>query len=94
MPRYVTITDVSRHFSEYVGRVRFAGERFVLTKGGKPVAELGPAAAGPVTLRDLLARLAAAPALGPDEAEAFARDVAAGRRALAPPLEEDPWTSS
>ncbi len=42
MPTRVTVTEAVRNFSEILGRVRFKGERFVLVKGGKPVAELGP----------------------------------------------------
>lgn len=37
-----SITEVARHFAVYINRVVYRGERFVLMRGNKPVAELGP----------------------------------------------------
>jgi antitoxin (DNA-binding transcriptional repressor) of toxin-antitoxin stability system len=38
-----TVTEVLRNFSDYINHVSYRGERFVLTRGGKVVAELVPA---------------------------------------------------
>jgi antitoxin (DNA-binding transcriptional repressor) of toxin-antitoxin stability system len=89
----LTVTEVVRNFSEILGRVRFKGERFILLKGGKPVAELRPAK-GPARLhlRDLPEVLAALPHLGAADADRFARDLESARVAvgLAPAA---PWES-
>ena len=37
------ITDVARHFSDYINRACYGGEHFLLIRGGKPVAEIIPA---------------------------------------------------
>jgi antitoxin (DNA-binding transcriptional repressor) of toxin-antitoxin stability system len=93
VPTRLTVTEAVRNFSEILGRVRFRGERFVLLRGGKPVAELGPtAAAAPVRLGELPAVLEGLPHLEPDDAERFARDLDSGRRAAYPPPTV-PWAS-
>jgi antitoxin (DNA-binding transcriptional repressor) of toxin-antitoxin stability system len=94
MPIYLTVTEVVRNFSEILGRVRFRGERFVLTKGGKPVAELGPVTIGePVRLEELPALLAALPHLGTEEAERFAQDLEQVRQASGTVPATGPWGS-
>lgn len=93
MPTRLTVTEAVRNFSEIVGRVRFKGERFVLLKGGKPVAELVPAdAAAPVRLGDLLAVLEGLPHLEPEDADRFAVDLESGRTAVGP-MPAAPWAS-
>lgn len=82
MPIHLSVTEVARNLSEILGRVRFKGERFVVLRGGKPVAELRPTAAVPaVRAADLPVLLADLPRLDPDEAEQFARDLEAVRAA-------------
>ncbi len=82
MPTRLTVTEAVRNFSEVLGRVRFKGERFVLVKGGKPVAELGPTdAAVPIRLGELSAMLEALPHLEPEDAERFGLDLESGRNA-------------
>ena len=34
-----SVTEVARHFADYINRVVYRGERFVLMRGNKPVAE-------------------------------------------------------
>lgn len=76
MPTRLTVTEAVRNFSEILGRVRFKGERFVLLRGGKPVAELGPTdAAAPVRLGELPAILEGLAHLEPDDADRFASDL-------------------
>jgi antitoxin (DNA-binding transcriptional repressor) of toxin-antitoxin stability system len=36
------VTDVSRHFSEYLNRAAYSGESFVIVRGGRALAELKP----------------------------------------------------
>jgi len=94
MHKYLTVTEAVRNFSEIIGRVRFHGERFVLTKGGKPVAELGPtAAAARVRLGELPAILAGLPHLEPEDAERFARDLETLRHAIGTIPAQGPWES-
>lgn len=87
-----SVTDVSRNFADYINRVAYRGERFVLIRGGKPVAELSPVPAG-TRLRDLPALLESLPRLTEDEADAFSEDVGRARDELDAPSPEDPWAS-
>ena len=77
-----TVTEVARHFAEYINRVSYRGESFVLVRGNKPVAEFRPLPAGK-RLADLPALLASLPHLSPAEADEFADDLTAARQALA-----------
>lgn len=38
------VTDLRRHFSEYLNRTAYSGESFVIVRGGKAIAELKPLA--------------------------------------------------
>jgi antitoxin (DNA-binding transcriptional repressor) of toxin-antitoxin stability system len=76
-----SVTEVARNFADYFDRVAFRGERFVLTRGGRAVAELRPV---PVRERlgDLSALLDSLPRLGPNDAASFEADLAAARARL------------
>ena len=87
-----SVTDVARNFAEYVNRVAFHGERFLLVRGKRPVAELRPVPGGR-RLSELPDLLAALPRLGAGEAEAFERDWSQARSELRMPEHEDPWES-
>lgn len=76
-----SVTDVLRNFSDYVNRVAFRGERFLLVRGGKPVAELSPVPAG-TRLGDLVSLLGSLPELGEEEAASFERDLEGARAEL------------
>jgi antitoxin (DNA-binding transcriptional repressor) of toxin-antitoxin stability system len=92
MSKLLPVTEVVRHFSELISRVRFYGERIVLTKGGKPVAELRPTMeAFGVRAGDLPSFFAQLPHLGLEEATRFAEDLDAARRILTAPT--DRWAS-
>ncbi len=94
MPKFLTVTEAVRNFSEILGRVRFHRERFVLTKGGKPVAELGPTAfAAQVGAGELPAILAELPHLEPEEAERFAQDLETIRQTIGLIPPSGPWAS-
>ena len=86
-----SVTDVLRNFSDYINRVMYRGERFVLVRGGRAVAELSPVPSG-VRLGDLPAILASLPRLEEDEVNAFLADLDAARHELGPD-DRDPWAS-
>lgn len=88
--RAVSVTEVARHFSEYLNRVAFRGERFILTRGNKEIAELRPRRRG-VLLSEIPAVLAAGPRLLPEEAETFGRDIAESRRRTRTLPVRKPW---
>lgn len=84
MNTIVSVTEVARNFADYLNRVAFGGERFVLTRARRPVARLEPAPSGR-RLGELPALIASLPRLEPDDADAFAADVAQARRELGGP---------
>ncbi len=88
----LSVTELVRGFSDYVNRVAYRGERFILLKGRKPVAELRPIPAGRL-LGELEAVLRSLPALTAAEAEDFAADVDAARSGQRQEGLRDPWQS-
>jgi prevent-host-death family protein len=40
----ITSTEAVRHFGDYLARIRYRGDCFVITRNDEPVAELVPAA--------------------------------------------------
>ncbi len=38
----ISTTDAARNLGEHLARIRHGGARFILTRNGQPVAELGP----------------------------------------------------
>lgn len=89
----ITVTELMRNFREYIGRVTHGRERFLLSRGGRTVAELRGIAAGR-TLAELLSMLDSLPRLPREEAKSFARDVEAARAELGGAAEaRDPWVS-
>lgn len=87
-----SVTEVARNFAEYVNRVAFRRERFLLMRGRRAVAELRPVPAG-MRLGDLPDLLASLPRLGPQEAAAFGDDLSAARDQIGGWRERDPWES-
>jgi len=92
MSKTTTVTDALRNFSDYVNRVAYRGERFILVRGGKPVAELAPVTTG-VRLGDLPELLGSLPRLTEEEARVFAEDVDFARNELNRSEIKDPWES-
>ena len=74
----LSVTEMVRGFSDYVNRVAYRRERFILLKGRKPVAELRPVPTGRLLgeLEDVLRSL---PALNAAEAADFAADIEEAR---------------
>jgi antitoxin (DNA-binding transcriptional repressor) of toxin-antitoxin stability system len=92
MSQRLTVTEVARHFAEYINRVAYQGECFVLVRGNKPIAELRPLPAGR-RLAALPALLASLPHLSTTEAAQLADDLTAAREGLARTEVHDPWRS-
>jgi hypothetical protein len=92
MQTTLSVTEMVRGFSDYINRVVYRRESFVLLKGRKPVAEIRPVPTG-VRLAELESVLKSLPGLTPEEAEAFEADIDAARQALPPGEARDPWAS-
>lgn len=92
MFQHVSVTEVSRNFSNFLGRVTYRGEHFILLRGKKAVAELGPAPHG-LKLKELPALLKSLPQLGVPEAAAFGQDLASAKNKLRRLKIRDPWAS-
>ena len=81
MTRTLSVTEMARHFAEYINRVAYRGECFVLVRGNKPMAELRPLSTGK-RLAELPELLASLPHLSSAEATQFADDITAARETL------------
>ena len=88
----ISVTEAVRNFADFINRIVYRGEAFVLERGGRPVARLVPIPQGG-KLGELPGLLSGVPALGPDEAESLALDMAKGAELLSTPSEGDPWES-
>ena len=92
MAQTLSVTEMARHFAEYVNRVAYCRECFVLVRGNKPLAELRPLPTGK-RLTDLPALLASLPRLSSAEAAQFADDLTVARETLAHAEAHNPWES-
>jgi len=92
MSETLTVTELVRHFAEYVNRVVYRRESVVLVRGNKPIAELRPLPAGK-RLAELPGLFAALPRRSAAEAGQFAGDLDAARQELAGMEASDPWRS-
>lgn len=89
MLKPLTVTEMSRRFAEYLNRVAYRGESFVLMRGNKPVAEIYPPRKR-AKISDLAQFFANGPHLDPDDREQFAKDIDDARNSV--PVEDyDPW---
>jgi antitoxin (DNA-binding transcriptional repressor) of toxin-antitoxin stability system len=91
-PVPVTVTEFARNLSRFIHRVAFEGERFILLKGGRPVAEVSPPPRGR-RLGELKEVLESLPHLAPGDAAALARDLEEARASLDTFQAEDRWES-
>lgn len=92
MAKSLSVTELARDLSEYINRVVYKGDSFVLTRGRKTVAELRPTSAGK-KLKELPAILESLPRLSREEADAFAKDIEDARAELARETVRSPWES-
>jgi len=86
------ITEAVRHFSDYISRVAYRREVFVLCKGRKAMAELRPVPMN-TRLGDLPEILASLPPLSAREAAAFAEDIQCARNDIKEKELISPWDS-
>jgi len=86
----VTVTEAARNFAEYLNRVTYRRESFVLLRGNRPIAELRPVPSGR-RLGDLPSMMASLPRLSVEDADSFAQDVTSAKRELAQTGTSDPW---
>lgn len=92
MHRTLSVTEMARNFAKYINRVAYRGERFVLTRGRRAVAELGPVPEGK-RLGELADLLAGLPRLAEEEASSFLEDLDSARQELSALRPDDPWGS-
>jgi len=86
----VTVTQIARNFAEYVNRVAYRRESFILLRGKKPLAELRPLPTG-ARLSELPGLLASLPRLTEAEATDLAADLETSRAELGEA--RDAWQS-
>lgn len=89
MGEALSVTEVVRNFADYLNRVAYRRESFVLVRGGRALAELRPLPAGK-RLGELPGLIASLPHL---DDEAFGADVESAREELADRGVADPWES-
>ena len=88
--RAISATAAAKNFGRLVDRVREEGAVYVIERAGRPVAEIGPAAARACTVRDFVAFLRSRRRVD----EAYLREVEAGvARLNRPAVPEDRWES-
>ena len=87
--RTLSVTEAARRFADVVNRAFYRHETTVLVKNGVPVAFVAPMAPTGIPARELAHRWPLLPRLAPEDAAAFAGDVAVGRSEMVPP--PDPW---
>jgi len=90
MTSTLTVTEMARKFADYINRVAYRGDRFILTRGNKPVAEIRPLPRK-LTGREFAEIWKSLPHLTPEEAEEFGRDIDAAREELNKIPIRDPW---
>jgi prevent-host-death family protein len=88
----LSVTDIARNFSEYINRVAYKGDRFILMKSGREVAELKPVPKGR-RLSELAVLLKTSARLTPNEAESFEADIEAARKDMNKSEVSHPWDS-
>jgi antitoxin (DNA-binding transcriptional repressor) of toxin-antitoxin stability system len=92
MPPTLTVTELARNFADYLNRVVYRRESFVLMRGNKAVAELRPLPSGK-RLGELPGLLASLPRLGATDADDFADDLDTARDEIKLAEVRDPWQS-
>lgn len=88
----ITITEISRNFSDFINRVAYRGESFTVLRGKKAVAEIRPVPAGR-KLGEMKSILESLPRLSPQEAEDFDKDLEQIRKEGNREMLGDPWAS-
>ncbi|HVB96923.1 MAG TPA: hypothetical protein VNG11_04270 [Chloroflexota bacterium] len=87
MTTTITATELAKNLSDVLNRIHYRGERFLIQRGGEPVASLGPVTGAPgVIIRDVIAQIGDLVLPGDD----FARDLEVVQSAQLP-AETAPW---
>ena len=92
LPIRISVTEVLRNIADYINRVAYRGERFVLVRAGQPVAELSPVPMG-TRLEDLPALLKLLASLTDEDADSLATELDGAPRSLDGEPPRDPWAS-
>ncbi len=92
MEKRISATQTVRKFSEVLNTVIFKKTRYIIERGGKPVASIQPIGDKPdlKTLDELTDLMKKLPRLG-DELDAFAKDLADIGKEQPPVTAEDLW---
>lgn len=92
MKKHITATQAVRDFSELLNKIKFKGDRYLIERSGKPVAQMEPVreAKKAKTLKELKSLLKELPRLD-EELDAFAADLEGIRKNQPPLPEEGMW---
>ena len=90
LKKNISVTEASRNFDDYINRVVYQGERFVLIRGNKAVAEISPVVSGK-RLKELSKIFGKIPRASEDEN--FGKDLSEIRRNLNKGRLKNPWDS-
>ena len=86
----ISVTQLARNLADVVNRVAYRGERFLVVRGNRDVAEIGPPPKGR-PLSELPGILAALPRLKPEEVDSFEADLRGARESIRG-VPQDPWS--
>ena len=90
MQKTISITEIVRNFSDFINRVAYRGDSFLLMRGRLKVAELRPVPRG-CTVKDLQQFLESAAWLNSDELGSFKKDLTEIRNSTKKEKLKDPW---
>lgn len=92
MDKEVTATEAVRDFSGLLNTVKFKGETYIIKRGGKPIASLGPVmeANAPKTMKELKGILNELPRMG-DDLDSFEKDMIEVWKGQPSLPEREPW---
>jgi antitoxin (DNA-binding transcriptional repressor) of toxin-antitoxin stability system len=92
MEKRITATQAVRDFSELLNKIKFKGDRYIIERSGKPVAQMEPVreAKKAKTLKELKSLLKELPRLD-EELDAVAADLEGIRKDQPPLPEEGRW---
>ena len=85
----ITATDLVRHFSAMVDKVRISGRSIYITKGMQTIAELSPPPKSGFPIKELASFFKTLPSLG-DDAQDMSQDIKSIKSKAQ--LPGNPWT--
>lgn len=88
----ISLSEFHRHLSRLIRRVADRSEHLILSRSGRPVAEVRPVPEGR-SLQQAFELLNRLPKFNEEEAQDFARDIEQGRRSLGEDQIRDVWDS-